>query len=428
MAFVTFAGAVSIQTPLRRERFVRPLHAQRLPVRSQPLIHRTPAPHWRASAAAVPVPGQNGSGASAEKETPKILIVGGPASGKGTQCTSIVDEYGVVHISTGDMLRAAVAADSPLGREAKEYMNAGKLVPDELVNNMLVARLQEPDCKQRGWLLDGFPRTAVQAKALADAGVIPGAVVVLDVPDDVLVQRVVGRRIDPDTGDIYHMTFNPPPADIADRVVQRADDTEEKARVRLGMFHENAQSVEDSYATTLVRIDGNRQKGIVFEDVRAAIDMALGGDFPDENDSTKGIAVSEFVRRAEAAYEKGRLDPEDVNWSGQAKMDGPDSEGTRDLNDIMRRPDVALGDALAFLVFAYIGRASHGHPVPDAILFKTAMPFLLSWFAISPFAGAYTRAATLNIKNTLSGLLLPWAASVPAGIGLRGTYFTLFSN
>ena len=148
----------------------------------------------------------------------KIVIAGAPASGKGTQCELIVDKYGLEHISAGDLLRAAVAAGTDLGVRAKEFMDRGDLVPDEVVVGMVVEALDTDKAKSAGWLLDGYPRSASQADAITKEGIIPDAVILLDVPDDILVERVVGRRMDPETGKIYHLKFNPPPADVAARV------------------------------------------------------------------------------------------------------------------------------------------------------------------------------------------------------------------
>jgi adenylate kinase len=130
----------------------------------------------------------------------RLIISGAPASGKGTQCEKIIEEFKVPHLSTGDMLRAAVKAGSPLGKEAKAYMDAGKLVPDSLVINLVKEKLATPECVNGGWLLDGFPRTGEQAKALQQANINPDKVILLDVPDAALIERVTGRRTDPETG------------------------------------------------------------------------------------------------------------------------------------------------------------------------------------------------------------------------------------
>ena len=229
---------------------------------------------------------------TSEKKAYKIIIAGAPASGKGTQCEFIKEEFGVVHLSTGDMLRAAVAAQTEVGKEAKEYMDSGRLVPDDVIIGVVSGdwqlnfrptlplwirlflicfcdccsfciqvkdRLEEEDCRSNGWLLDGFPRTPGQADALAEAGVSADCFLFLNVPDEILVERVVGRRTDPETGKIYHLTFSPPEDEkILARLEQRSDDTEEKVKVRLEQFHANVDAVKDSYQEIMVTIDGNQ--------------------------------------------------------------------------------------------------------------------------------------------------------------------------
>lgn len=127
-------------------------------------------------------------------------------------------QYGLDHISVGDLLREQVADGTPIGLKAKEFMDSGNLVPDEVVVDMVVATLDK--CEKTGWLLDGYPRSASQAQALEKRGIRPDVVLLITVPDEVIVDRVVGRRLDPETGNIYHMTFKPPPADIVDRLKQ----------------------------------------------------------------------------------------------------------------------------------------------------------------------------------------------------------------
>lgn len=382
------------------------------------------------------------------KAPPKILISGPPASGKGTQCNLLVEHYGVVHISTGDMLREAVKAKTSLGVEAKKYMDLGTLVPDDLVISLLQDRIVQDDCRQKGWLLDGFPRTAVQAQALDDAGITPSAVILLEAPDDVLVERVVGRRIDPETGEIYHVAFNPPPStEIAGRLISRSDDSEEKARIRLRTYYQHSQSILDHYSSVVKKIDGNRSKGDIFDDIVNIIDKnveepltQVDDDGDDDtsppsasdtaetstasqtsdSDSVKGASVLEFVRKAEEAYERGLLYESDVNWSGQAGAERPDSYGNSTYADIARRPDVALGDAAALLLFVYIGRYIHGHKSIDLELFKTAAPFLTTWFLTSPLLGCYTRAATSTFLAALQHFIRGWAVAIPMGIALRG--------
>lgn len=174
------------------------------------------------------------------------------------------------------MLRAAVAAETDVGKQAKDFMDAGKLVPDEVIIGVVKDRLDESDCVESGWLLDGFPRTPGQAEALADAGVSADCFIFLNVPDDVLVERVVGRRTDPETGKIYHMTFSPPEdEEVLARLEQRSDDTEEKVKVRLEQFHANVDAVKGGYTDIYVEVDGTKKPDEVLETIVTAIDSVL---------------------------------------------------------------------------------------------------------------------------------------------------------
>ncbi|MFQ6640141.1 hypothetical protein Gotur_016408 [Gossypium turneri] len=198
--------------------------------------------------------------ASGKAEPLKVIISGAPASGKGTQCELITQKYGLVHIAAGDLLRAEVAAASENGKLAKEYMEKGELVPNEIVVMMVKERLLQPDSQQRGWLLDGYPRSSSQAAALEDYGIRPDVFILLDVSEDILVERVVGRRLDPLTGKIYHLKYSPPENDeIASRLTQRFDDTEEKAcliflvKLRLRTHHQNVDAVLSLYKDITVK-------------------------------------------------------------------------------------------------------------------------------------------------------------------------------
>ncbi len=192
----------------------------------------------------------------------RMILVGPPGAGKGTQAVHLVERFKISHISTGDMLRAAVSEGTELGKQADGYMKAGGLVPDDLVIAMVIERIGKPDCAE-GFMLDGFPRTRPQAEALdvelQKAGVALDVVLQIEVPDDLIVERITGRRLDPDTGDIYHMKFKPPPADIAGRVMQRKDDTEEACRARLEKYHSETAPIIPFYAAQgrLKRVDGN---------------------------------------------------------------------------------------------------------------------------------------------------------------------------
>jgi len=206
----------------------------------------------------------------------KLIIAGAPASGKGTQCDFIKEKYGVVHLSTGDMLRAAVAAETEVGKNAKGYMDSGKLVPDEVIIGVVKDRIQQDDCKTKGWLLDGFPRSKIQAEALEEIGITADCFIFLKVPDEILVERVVGRRSDPETGKIYHMTFSPPPEDNKDliaRLVQRSDDTEEKIKVRLEQFHANINAVKGIYKDVLLEVDGSGKPDDIAQKISEGINL-----------------------------------------------------------------------------------------------------------------------------------------------------------
>ncbi len=192
----------------------------------------------------------------------RMILVGPPGAGKGTQAVHLVEQFKISHISTGDMLRAAVSEGTGLGKQADGYMKAGGLVPDELVIAMVIERIEKPDCI-KGFMLDGFPRTRPQAEALEaelhKAGVALDVVLQIEVPDDLIVERITGRRMDPDTGDIYHIKFKPPPAAIAGRVIQRKDDTEEACRARLEKYHSETAPIVPFYEAQgiLKRVDGN---------------------------------------------------------------------------------------------------------------------------------------------------------------------------
>jgi len=201
-----------------------------------------------------------------------VVIAGPPAAGKGTQCEKIKEKYGFVHISTGDILRANVKEGTELGKKASEYMTAGKLVPSELIVDLVKDRLGKDDIKAQGCLLDGFPRAEDQAQAMVDAGIPVDKFIVIAVPDETLVERGCGRRLDPETGDIYHLKFKPPPADIVDRLVHRSDDQEESIRERLRIYHSQVGAITPFFKECLVEIDGTGTPADVFGLVQTGID------------------------------------------------------------------------------------------------------------------------------------------------------------
>jgi len=206
------------------------------------------------------------------REGRKFIIAGPPASGKGTQSRRIMKEYGVVHISTGSLLRDHVNRQTEIGLQVKPLIEAGSLVPDELMIDMVKTALESAECRKNGWLLDGFPRTAAQAEAMKAAGIQATAFIVLDTPAEVLVERAIHRRMDPETGAIYHMINKPPPEEIAARLTHRADDQEDKVRNRVQIYNANIESVVGVFNDRLVRIDGNRTPDVVFEDIRRVVE------------------------------------------------------------------------------------------------------------------------------------------------------------
>ncbi|XP_031108972.1 adenylate kinase 5, chloroplastic isoform X1 [Ipomoea triloba] len=211
-----------------------------------------------------------------QREPLKVMISGAPASGKGTQCEMISQKFGLVHISTGDLLRAEVSAGTDIGNKAKEYMNSGHLVPDEIVTSMVTARLSLKDAKEKGWLLDGYPRSLAQAKSLEKLKIRPDVYIMLDVPDEILIDRCVGRRLDPLTGRIYHeKNFPPETEEIKARLVTRPDDTEEKVKARLQIYKQNSEAVLPIYLDILRKVDGNRMKEVVFNEIDLLLSYVL---------------------------------------------------------------------------------------------------------------------------------------------------------
>ncbi|MES3517679.1 MAG: adenylate kinase [Natronomonas sp.] len=199
---------------------------------------------------------------------PKILLLGPPGAGKGTQSSNIVDRFGVEHVTTGDALRANKDMETEHGTP-RSFMEAGELVPDPVVNEIVEAALAEAD----GFVLDGYPRNLSQAEYLDDITDID-VVVSLDVDKEELIRRLTGRRMDPETGDIYHTEFDMPDDEaVEERLVQRDDDTEETVRERLRVFEENTQPVIEFYddRSELTRIDGNRPPEEVWEDLESII-------------------------------------------------------------------------------------------------------------------------------------------------------------
>ncbi len=181
----------------------------------------------------------------------RLILLGAPGAGKGTQANFIKEKFNIPQISTGDMLRAAVKAGTPLGLEAKKVMDAGGLVSDDIIIGLVKDRLKQPDCAN-GYLFDGFPRTIPQADAMKEAGVAIDYVLEIDVPDEAIIERMSGRRVHLPSGRTYHLRFNPPKVEGRDdetgeELVQRADDNEETVRKRLAVYHEQTEVLVDYY-------------------------------------------------------------------------------------------------------------------------------------------------------------------------------------
>ncbi len=215
----------------------------------------------------------------------RLILLGGPGAGKGTQATYIKEKYQIPQISTGDMLRAAVKAGTDLGKKAKEIMDAGKLVSDDIIIGLVKERIREADC-EKGFLFDGFPRTIPQADAMKDAGVSIDAVVDINVPDEEIIKRMSGRRAHLASGRTYHIVFNPPKVEGKDDVtgeplVQRDDDKEETVRKRLDVYHSQTEPLIDYYRTweksgeaapKYIRIEGVGKVDEICDQIFSALD------------------------------------------------------------------------------------------------------------------------------------------------------------
>lgn len=211
----------------------------------------------------------------------KLLIMGPPGAGKGTQAEVLVKELDITHISTGDMFRAAIKAGTEMGLKAKEYMDQGKLVPDEVVVGMVKERLSQPDCA-KGFLLDGFPRTLPQAEALdatfKDLGIVPDGVINIDVPREKLMARLTGRRVCKGCGASYHVMFNQPKVDgvcnsCGGELYQRSDDNEEAVGNRLDVYEQQTQPLIDYYSKQglMKNINGDQEISKVLAEVMASV-------------------------------------------------------------------------------------------------------------------------------------------------------------
>ncbi len=220
----------------------------------------------------------------------RLILLGGPGAGKGTQANFIKERYGIPQISTGDMLRAAVKAGTELGKQAKKVMDAGGLVSDDIIIGLVKERIKETDC-QKGFLFDGFPRTIPQADAMKNAGVAIDAVVDIDVPDAEIIKRMSGRRVHLASGRTYHIVFNPPKKEGKDDItgedlIQRDDDKEETVRKRLDIYHSQTEPLVEYYkkwessgaagAPKYVRIEGVGKVEEIRNQAFAALDKIKG--------------------------------------------------------------------------------------------------------------------------------------------------------
>ncbi|NTS75272.1 adenylate kinase [Catenovulum sp. SM1970] len=181
----------------------------------------------------------------------RIILLGAPGAGKGTQAQFLMEKYGIPQISTGDMLRAAIKAGTEMGIAAKKVMDAGQLVSDDIIIGIVKERIAQDDCA-KGFLLDGFPRTIPQADAMVENNIDIDYVLEFDVPDDVIVDRMGGRRVHADSGRVYHVVYNPPKVEGKDDetgedLMIRDDDKEETVRKRLGVYHDQTAPLVDYY-------------------------------------------------------------------------------------------------------------------------------------------------------------------------------------
>ena len=218
----------------------------------------------------------------------RVILLGAPGAGKGTQAQYICKEFGIPQISTGDMLRAAVKAETPLGLAAKEVMDAGRLVSDDIIIGLVKERLEQPDCVN-GCLFDGFPRTIPQAEALRDSGVDIDHVVEVAVDDEEIIERMAGRRVHLASGRTYHIIYNPPKKDgfddqTGEPLIQRDDDRESVVRDRLSVYHEQTEPLIHFYSSWVKNHPAtapsmNRVQGVgQVEEIRDEIFSALRGE------------------------------------------------------------------------------------------------------------------------------------------------------
>lgn len=213
----------------------------------------------------------------------RIILLGAPGAGKGTQAKFVTEKYGIPQISTGDMLRAAVQAKTELGLQVEQVMASGGLVTDEIIIALVKERIKKADCAE-GFLFDGFPRTIPQAEAMVEAGVNVDVILEIDVSDDEIVKRLEGRRVHSESGRIYHVEFNPPKVpnkddETGEELIQRPDDTEATIRKRLALYHEQTQPLIYFYLDlvtggaeiTIKKVNGDAAVDVIKDEVLAAL-------------------------------------------------------------------------------------------------------------------------------------------------------------
>lgn len=219
----------------------------------------------------------------------RIILLGSPGAGKGTQAQRLSEHYHIPKISTGDMLRAAVAAQTPLGKAAKQVMDEGRLVSDDIIIGLIKERIAQPDCKD-GFLFDGFPRTIPQAQAIIAEDIPIDFVIEIYVPDSEIIKRMSGRRVHPTSGRVYHVEYNPPKISGVDDVtgeplVLREDDKEETVRKRLDIYHEQTEPLLSYYrqlsqqngALQFAQVSGVASTQQVYNDILHVLDKAQVG-------------------------------------------------------------------------------------------------------------------------------------------------------
>jgi len=203
-----------------------------------------------------------------------VIMLGAPGSGKGTQAQKLKEIFGMPHISTGDMFRANIKENTELGKKVQDYTNAGQLVPDELVLDMLFDRISKPDA-EKGYILDGFPRTIPQAEALQKrlGDDVLLMVINLDVSDETVIKRLSGRRTCSETGEVYNIYFAPPPSDLQCELIQRDDDRPEVVKDRLSVYHKETEPLIKFYKEkeVLMDIDGEKDSGAILTEITRRI-------------------------------------------------------------------------------------------------------------------------------------------------------------